>query len=57
MIKVNNHEYLVNVLVVVATLMGLIYLVVTMASWLVGGVPLFQVLREQWEWMGSVRIR
>ena len=57
MIKVNNHEYLVNVLVVVATLMGLIYLVVTMASWLVGGVPLFQVLREQWEWMRSVRIR
>ena len=59
-----NHEYedgddsiWIFVLGILACIAVLTYLIVTMAWWLADGVPLFQVFREQWEWMKSIRIR
>ena len=33
-----------------------VYLILTIMTWLIEGIPLFQVFRDQWEWITSLRI-
>ena len=59
-----GHEYvdtdggvLIPILVILSVIIILMYLTVTVVWWLADGVPLFQVFRDQWEWVKSVRIK